>query len=57
MTKNLDDLYYFSGVVANGGSAAASRALKLPTATLSRRVSELEERLGVRFIERTTRRL
>lgn len=44
-------------VVERGSFSAASRSLKVPLATLSRRVSELEARLGTRLLTRTTRRL
>ena len=54
--QDLNDLFYFSQVVDHGGFAAAERALHIPKSRLSRRVSELEERLGVRLIERSTRR-
>jgi DNA-binding transcriptional LysR family regulator len=43
-------------VVEHGGFAAASRALDVPRSRLSRRVGQLEERLGVRLIHRSTRR-
>jgi DNA-binding transcriptional LysR family regulator len=54
--QNLNDVYYFSEVVAHGGFAAAGRALRIPKSKLSRRVAELEGRLSVRLIERTSRR-
>ena len=54
--QDLNDLFYFSAVVDHGGFAPAARALNLPKSSLSRRVSRLEERLGVRLIERSTRR-
>ncbi len=53
---DLNDHRYFVHAVDHGGFAAASRALGLPKSTISRRVIELEARLGVRLIERTSRR-
>lgn len=55
--QDLNDLYYFAEVVEHGGYAAAGRALGVPKSKLSRRVLELEERLGVRLLQRSTRRL
>lgn len=52
---DLNDHHYFVRAVDHGGFAAASRALGLPKSTISRRVIELEARLGVRLIERTSR--
>lgn len=52
---DLNDHRYFVHAVDHGGFAAASRALDLPKSTISRRVIELESRLGVRLIERTSR--
>ena len=49
---DLNDHHYFVHAVDHGGFAAASRALGLPKSTISRRVIELESRLGVRLIER-----
>jgi len=43
-------------VVAHGGFAAAGRALHEPKSKLSRRVAALEQRLGLRLIERSSRR-
>lgn len=54
--QDLNDLYYFSIVVEKGGFAAAGRALDIPKSRLSRRIAQLEERLGVRLIQRSTRR-
>lgn len=56
MRSDLNDLVYFAEVVAHGGFAAAGRALREPKSKLSRRVAGLEERLGVRLIERSSRR-
>jgi DNA-binding transcriptional LysR family regulator len=55
--QDLNDLYYFAQVVEQGGFSAAARALDIPKSRLSRRISQLEERLGVRLLQRTTRRL
>jgi DNA-binding transcriptional LysR family regulator len=56
MRHDLNDYVYFAEVVAHGGYAAAGRALREPKSKLSRRVSALEARLGVRLIERSSRR-
>jgi DNA-binding transcriptional LysR family regulator len=52
---DLNDLYYFAQVVEHGGFASAGRALNTPKSKLSRRISTLEERLGVRLLQRSTR--
>lgn len=52
---DLNDLYYFVEVVKHGGFAPAGRALDIPKSRLSRRIALLEERLGVRLIQRSTR--
>jgi DNA-binding transcriptional LysR family regulator len=52
---DLNDLYYFAQVVEHGGFAAAGRALHTPKSKLSRRIALLEERLGVRLLQRSTR--
>ncbi|MEI9480769.1 LysR family transcriptional regulator [Enterobacter cancerogenus] len=54
--QDLNDLTWFVKVVEHGGFAAAGRALDEPKSKLSRRIAQLEERLGVRLIQRTTRR-
>lgn len=54
--QDLNDLYYFVQVVDHRGFAPAGRALGLPKSKLSRRVALLEERLGVRLIQRSSRR-
>src|SRR5688572_21692848 len=53
---DLNDLYYFAMVVDHGGFAAAERALGIPKSRLSRRISQLETDLGVRLLQRSTRR-
>jgi DNA-binding transcriptional LysR family regulator len=55
--QDLNDMLYFAEVVERGGFAAAGRALGLPKSRLSRRVAELEARLGARLLQRTTRKL
>ncbi len=55
--QDLNDMLYFAEVVERGSFSAAGRALELPKSRLSRRVSELETRLGVRLLQRTTRKL
>lgn len=52
---DLNDLAWFVQVVDHEGFAAAGRALDQPKSKLSRRIAQLEERLGVRLIHRTTR--
>src|SRR5690349_5838598 len=54
--QDLNDLFYFSIVVEKNGFAAAGRALGIPKSRLSRRIAQLEERLGVRLLQRSTRR-
>ncbi|MBX9587811.1 MAG: LysR family transcriptional regulator [Hyphomonadaceae bacterium] len=55
--QDLNDLYYFVQVVDHGGYAAAGRATGMPKSKLSRRIIALEERLGVRLLQRSTRKL
>ena len=55
--QDLNDMLYFAEVVERGGFAAAGRALGLPKSRLSRRVAGLEAQLGVRLLQRTTRKL
>ena len=54
--QDLNDLYYFVQVVDHGGFAPAARALGLQKSRLSRRMLALEERLGVRLLNRSSRR-
>lgn len=56
MRSDLNDLAYFAEVVTHGGFAAAGRALREPKSKLSRRIAALEHRLGLRLIERSSRR-
>ncbi len=55
--RQISDVEVFVRVVEAGGYAAASTALGLSRSHASRLVSGLEERLGVRLLNRTTRRV
>jgi DNA-binding transcriptional LysR family regulator len=57
MMRDFNDLQFFTAVVLNRGFSAAARALGVPKSRVSRRVALLEERLGVRLLDRTTRGL
>jgi DNA-binding transcriptional LysR family regulator len=54
--QDLNDIYYFVQVVELGTFTAASKALGVAKSQLSFRVARLEANLGVRLIQRTTRR-
>lgn len=59
-TKDLPDLneaLVFARVVELGGFTAAAARLRMPKATVSRKVRDLETRLGTRLLNRTTRRV
>ncbi|WP_019653514.1 LysR substrate-binding domain-containing protein [Variovorax atrisoli] len=55
--EDFNDLALFAHVVEQQGFSAASRHLGIPKSRLSRRVSLLEERIGVRLLQRSSRRL
>jgi DNA-binding transcriptional LysR family regulator len=57
MTTDLNAVAIFLKVVERNGFRAAALALRLPRSTVSLRVAQLEDQLGVRLIERTTRAL
>jgi DNA-binding transcriptional LysR family regulator len=57
LVPDLNELFYFSKVVEYGGFTAAQRAIGIPKSRLSRRLAELEKRLGLRLLQRNTRRL
>jgi DNA-binding transcriptional LysR family regulator len=53
----MDDRSVFFSVVEANGFGAAARRLEMTPASVSRRVKSLEQRLGVRLLQRTTRKL
>ncbi|HTW32949.1 MAG TPA: LysR family transcriptional regulator [Candidatus Sulfotelmatobacter sp.] len=55
--SDLNSLIIFAHVVDANGFSKAARRLKMPTSTVSRRIAELEQALGVRLLERSTRSL
>jgi DNA-binding transcriptional LysR family regulator len=57
MAHDLNDTLTFARVVQEGSFTGAARALRLPKTTVSRKVRELETRLGTQLLKRTTRRL
>lgn len=57
MNRDLNDTLIFVKVVEQGSFTAAARSLGLPKTTVSRKLRDLETRLGARLLNRTTRRL
>lgn len=55
--ESLEGLAEFVAVVEAESITAAARTLGIPRETLGRRLSRLEERLAVRLLHRTTRRI
>lgn len=55
--RNLDDLAVFLKVVDCGGFSTAARALDLAPATVSKQIARLEQAIGARLFERSTRQL
>jgi DNA-binding transcriptional LysR family regulator len=54
---DLNSLVIFAKVVEAGSFSEAARRLKMPLATVSRRIADLENGLNVRLLERSTRNL
>ena len=54
---DLNDIAVFVKVAQLGSFSHAARALGMPVSTVSRKVSSLEEQLGVTLMQRTTRKL
>jgi LysR family transcriptional regulator for bpeEF and oprC len=57
MTRDFNETLIFVRVVDQGGFSAAARSLGLPKTSVSRKVQELELRLGLHLLKRTTRRI
>jgi DNA-binding transcriptional LysR family regulator len=57
MSRDLNDTLIFVKVVEHGSFISAARALRLPKTTVSRKVQDLETRLGAQLLHRTTRKL
>ncbi|WP_380784768.1 LysR family transcriptional regulator [Sphingomonas sp. R86521] len=57
MDNRAGEMQVFVAVVETGSFSAAARRLKMTPSTVSKLVVRLEERLGVRLVERSTRRL
>ncbi|MEK2485261.1 LysR substrate-binding domain-containing protein [Providencia stuartii] len=55
MRYDLNDLYYYVKVVEHGGFSQAGLALGIPKSKLSRRIADLEQKLNVSLIYRSTR--
>jgi len=53
--EDLNDLFFFASVVQHNGFTAAARATGVEKTRLSRRVAELEQRIGLRLLQRSTR--
>src|SRR4029077_6972543 len=53
---DFNDFFYFVQVVDRAGFTAAGRTLRIPKSTLSHRIQQLEANLGVRLLNRTSRR-
>src|SRR5260221_9696290 len=54
---DLNEILVFARVVQAGSFTTAAAQLGMPKSTVSRKVSELEERLKSRLLQRTTRKL
>jgi DNA-binding transcriptional LysR family regulator len=57
MSGRLEDMALLVRIVERGNLSAAARDLGLSRSLVSRRLGELEDRLGARLVNRTTRRL
>ncbi|ARU32769.1 hypothetical protein CAP31_00075 [Sulfuriferula sp. AH1] len=57
LVENITDLLIFVAVVKAGSLSAAGRELGFSSAVVSKRLQRLEEQLGVRLLNRSTRQL
>jgi DNA-binding transcriptional LysR family regulator len=57
VVQDLNAMALFAKVVEHGSYSAAGRATGVQTSKLSRRVAQLERQLGVRLLQRTTRKV
>lgn len=57
MFKQLEDMALFVFVVESGSFTAAAKQVGLPKSSVSQRISQLEDHLGLRLLNRTTRKL
>jgi len=57
LSNDLNDLYYFAKIVEHGSLSGAGAALGISKSVLSQHLTKLEAELGVRLIQRSTRRL
>jgi DNA-binding transcriptional LysR family regulator len=55
--KEIDDPRFFLAIVRNGSLAAAARALNVTPSAVTQRLQGLESKLGVRLLDRGTRKL
>ena len=51
------DLGFFSALIAAGSLSAAARELGITTPAVSKRLAQMESRLGAALVTRTTRRM
>jgi LysR family transcriptional regulator, transcriptional activator for dmlA len=56
-TVSAADLSFFASLVSSGSLSRAAREMNVTTAAVSRRLSQIEQRLGVTLLNRTTRRM
>ena len=56
-TIDFHELYAFAAVVRHGGMTAAAKALGVSKSTVSMQITRLEQRLGTRLLERSSRRV